>query len=142
MSTFPAADPGTRRVVPETSSPVDPAVVQRLLAAEWERFTSWSAESGIHNKRAAESLPLGVTSSFQHWDPYPISIASARGAWLTDMDGNRLLDLSMGFGAMLVGHLNPLVVQHVTEALEQTGTLFVTPSPQATEMSEDRKSVV
>jgi glutamate-1-semialdehyde 2,1-aminomutase len=77
-----------------------------------------------------------VTSSFQHWDPYPISIASARGAWLTDMDGNRLLDLSMGFGAMLVGHLNPLVVQHVTEALEQTGTLFVTPSPQATEMSE------
>jgi hypothetical protein len=114
---------------------VDPAVVQRLLAAEWERFTSWSAESGIHNKRAAESLPLGVTSSFQHWDPYPISIVSARGAWLTDVDGNRLLDLSMGFGAMLVGHLNPSwsTARH-RRADGDVGTLFVTPSPQATEM--------
>ena len=42
----------------------------------------------------------------------------------------------MGFGAMLVGHLNPVVVEHVTRALNETGTLFVTPSPQATEMSE------
>ena len=42
----------------------------------------------------------------------------------------------MGFGAMLVGHLNPVVVEHVQRALTETGTLFVTPSPQATEMSE------
>ena len=132
----PAHDPGTYRRLPERSRPVDPAVVERLLAAEWERFTSWSSGSGAHNERASGTLPLGVTSSFQHWEPYPISIASARGAWLTDVDGNRLLDLSMGFGAMLVGHLNPHVVARVTEALTDTGTLFVTPSPQATEMSE------
>ena len=77
-----------------------------------------------------------MTSSFQHWDPYPISIQSAKGAWLTDVDGRQLLDLSMGFGAMLVGHLHPLVVEQVERALHETGTLFVTPSPQATEMSE------
>ncbi|MEZ5192176.1 MAG: aminotransferase class III-fold pyridoxal phosphate-dependent enzyme [Nocardioides sp.] len=86
--------------------------------------------------RAARTLPLGVTSSFQHWEPYPVSIQSAQGAWLTDVDGRRLLDLSMGFGAMLVEHLNPVVVEHVERALHETGTLFVTPSPQATEMSE------
>ena len=131
-----AHDPGTRRRLPERSKPIDHRRVEQLLAAEWERFTSWSQASGEHNKRASRSLPLGVTSSFQHWEPYPISIASARGAWLTDVDGNRLLDLSMGFGAMLVGHLNPVVVEHVTEALTHTGTLFVTPSPQATEMAE------
>ncbi len=135
-TTFPAHDPGTRRWLPTQWTPVDRARVEQLLAAEWDRFTLWSSESGVHNKRASESLPLGVTSSFQHWDPYPISIESARGAWLTDVDGNKLLDLSMGFGAMLVGHLNPLVVERVTEALTHTGTLFVTPSPQATEMSE------
>lgn len=131
-----AHDPGTRRRLPERSQPIDQRRVEQLLAAEWERFTSWSQASGEHNKRASRSLPLGVTSSFQHWEPYPISIASARGAWLTDVDGNRLLDLSMGFGAMLVGHLNPVVVEHVTEALTHTGTLFVTPSPQATDMAE------
>ena len=135
-SAWPAHDPGTYRWLPSQTRPVDTGVVERLLAAEWERFSTWSAGSGAHNRRAKQSLPLGVTSSFQHWDPYPISIESAKGAWLTDVDGNRLLDLSMGFGAMLVGHLNPVVVEHVTRALNETGTLFVTPSPQATEMSE------
>jgi glutamate-1-semialdehyde 2,1-aminomutase len=136
VPTLPQHDPATYRRLPARTRPVDPSVVERLLAQEWERFATWSAGSGDHNKRASESLPLGVTSSFQHWDPYPISVASARGAWLTDVDGNRMLDLSMGFGAMLVGHLNPTVVAAVTEALTETGTLFVTPSPQATEMSE------
>ncbi|MGL4745067.1 MAG: aspartate aminotransferase family protein [Dermatophilaceae bacterium] len=133
---LPSHDPGTYRRLPERSRSVDPATVQRLLAAEWDRFRGWSAASGEHHTRARRTLPLGVTSSFQHWDPYPISVATARGAWLTDVGGNRLLDLSMGFGAMLVGHLHPAVVQRVTEALTDVGTLFVTPSPHATEMSE------
>jgi glutamate-1-semialdehyde 2,1-aminomutase len=135
-ATWPAPDPATRRRLPAVSRPIDKAQVERLLAAEWQRFTADTAASGAHNVRASETLPLGVTSSFQHWEPYPISIQSARGAWLTDVDGRRMLDLSMGFGAMLVGHLNPVVVEHVTRALEEIGTLFVTPSPQATEMSE------
>ena len=71
---------------------------------------------------------MGVPSSFQHWDPYPISIVSAKGAYMTDVDGRELLDLSMGFGAMLAGHLNPEVVKETKASLDQ-GTLFVTPSP-------------
>ena len=65
-----------------------------LLAAEWERFTASTAASGAHNEQANKSLPLGVTSSSNTGTPTPISIASARGAWLTDVDGRRLLDLS------------------------------------------------
>ena len=76
-----------------------------------------------------------MPSSFQHWDPYPVAITSGKGAWLTDVDGRRVLDLSMGFGAMLAGHLNPTVIAAVTRALE-TGTLFVTPSPAATDAAE------
>jgi glutamate-1-semialdehyde 2,1-aminomutase len=135
-TSLPAHDPGTHRCLPETSRPVAPRRVVELLAAEWDRFASSTAVSREHNERASRTLPLGVTSTFQHWEPYPISISSARGAWLTDVDGRQLLDLSMGFGAMLVGHLNPVVVDHVEQALLQTGTLFVTPSPHATDMSE------
>ncbi len=135
-STITANDPATWRHLPSSSTPVDKARVDALMAAEWERFTANTPGSGEHNVRASKSLPLGVTSSFQHWDPYPISVVSARGAWLTDVDGRQLLDLSMGFGAMLVGHLNPTVVEKVKEALEKTGTLFVTPSPTATEVAE------
>lgn len=136
MSAFPAPEQGTRRQLPADPRPIDPERVQCLLAAEWELFTAGTPVSAVHNKRASQSLPLGVTSSFQHWDPYPISIVSARGAWLTDVDGRRLLDLSMGFGAMMVGHLNPTVVAKVNHALLETGTLFVTPSPTATEVAE------
>lgn len=133
---WPPADPAARREIPSSSTPLDQAKVEALLAQEWERFTKDTPESGEHNARASKSLPLGVTSSFQHWDPYPISITSARGAYLTDVDGRQLLDLSMGFGAMLVGHLNPVVVEKVQHALAEVGTLFVTPSPTATRVAE------
>lgn len=140
VGSFPPHDPACWRHVPEDSTPLDHAKVEKLLAAEWDRFTSTTGKSAAHNKRSSKVLPLGVTSSFQHWDPYPISIASAKGAYFTDVDGRQLLDLSMGFGAMLVGHLNPTVVEYVTEALEKTGTLFVTPSPSATEVAERFKT--
>jgi glutamate-1-semialdehyde 2,1-aminomutase len=133
--TWPAHDPATYRVVPASSAPLDRAKVDALLAAEWERFATTTPQSGAHHERATQVLPLGVPSSFQHWDPYPVAIVSAKGAWLTDVDGRRVLDLSMGFGAMLAGHLNPTVVAAVGKALE-TGTLFVTPSPSATEAAE------
>lgn len=125
----------TFRYVPATSKPISAEHVAKVLADEWKLFTKNTAGSAAESQRAFESLPLGVTSSFQHWDPYPISIASAEGAWMTDVDGRKLLDLSMGFGAMLAGHLNPIVVEEVQTSLRQ-GMLFVTPSPTSTDAAE------
>ena len=105
------------------------------MAAEWALFSKSTFASGVENTIAKSSSPLGVTSSFQYWDPYPISIVSAKGAWMTDVDGRQLLDLSMGFGAMLAGHLNEEVVAETKAALEG-GTLFVTPSPISRDGSE------
>ncbi|MFM2160145.1 MAG: hypothetical protein RLY39_676, partial [Actinomycetota bacterium] len=98
------------------------------MAAEWALFSKSTFASGVESTIAKDSSPLGVTSSFQYWDPYPISVVSAKGAWMTDVDGRQLLDLSMGFGAMLAGHLNEEVIAETKAALEG-GTLFVTPSP-------------
>jgi glutamate-1-semialdehyde 2,1-aminomutase len=125
----------TYRRVPATSTPISPDKVAAVLAAEWELFTKNTKASEVESKRAFSSLPLGVTSSFQHWDPYPISIESAEGAYMTDVDGRKLLDLSMGFGAMLAGHLNPIVVEEIESSLKK-GMLFVTPSPTSTDAAE------
>ena len=125
----------TFRHIPASSKPVSPERVAQVLADEWKLFTKNTAGSAAESERAFASLPLGVTSSFQHWDPYPISIASAEGAWMTDVDGRKLLDLSMGFGAMLAGHLNPIVVEEIQASLRQ-GMLFVTPSPTSTDAAE------
>ena len=125
----------TFRSTPASVKPLNDARVAELLAAEWDKFKSLTMRSSDAQARAAATLPLGVTSSFQHWDPYPIHIASAKGAWMKDVDGRDLLDLSMGFGAMLAGHLNPVVVEEIEKSL-QGGTLFVTPAPVASEGAE------
>ena len=125
----------TFRKTSNNPRPVNHARVDSLLATEWDRFTQSTFASRIEFDLALDSMPLGVPSSFQHWDPYPLSIVSAQGAWMTDVDGRKLLDLSMGFGAMLAGHLNPEVVAEAKKALE-TGTLFVTPSPISRDAAE------
>ncbi len=115
--------------LPTAAEPLNKDRIAELLAAEWETFKKSTPGSGEENARAAKTMPLGVASSFQHWDPYPLHIKSAKGAWMTDMDGNQLIDYSMGFGAMLVGHLHPVVMEKVKAAME-FGTMFVTPAPQ------------
>ncbi len=125
----------THRYVPTTSTPISPEKVASVLAAEWDLFSKNTKGSASESARAHKTLPLGVTSSFQHWDPYPISIVSAKGAYMIDVDGRQLLDLSMGFGAMLAGHLNPVVIEEVQSSLQQ-GMLFVTPSPTSTDAAE------
>ena len=125
----------TFRNVPATSTPLSESKVGALLDQEWARFKEGTSASEKENKLAAQTFPMGVPSSFQYWDPYPISIKSAKGAWMVDMDDRPVLDLSMGFGAMLAGHLNPVVVQEIKESLE-VGTLFVTPSPISRDAAE------
>jgi len=115
--------------------PLVEETVERLLAHEWARFKTNTLKSGVEFEMAKNTLPLGVTSTFQHWDPYPIAIQSSNGAYMTDVDGRQLLDFSMGFGAMLSGHLNPLVVEESKKALEQ-GTMFTMPSPISREGAE------
>jgi glutamate-1-semialdehyde 2,1-aminomutase len=131
----PKNHPETLRIVTGKSKPVPASKIQSALQEQWDLFNSSVAKSGNENEAAKKSSPLGVQSSFQHWDPFPISIKSAKGAWMEDVDGRKVLDLSMGFGAMLAGHLNPVVVEEVKKMLE-IGTLFVTPSPQTRDAAE------
>jgi 4-aminobutyrate aminotransferase/(S)-3-amino-2-methylpropionate transaminase len=45
----------------------------------------------------------------------PVIVASGLGAVITDVDGNRLLDLTGGIGCLTVGHAHPRVVEAVCE---------------------------
>jgi len=123
------------RRLSSNARPLSKERIQSLIQSEWAIYGDNTKASDQEISRAKSSSPLGVTSSFQYWDPYPISIASAKGAWMQDVDGRAMLDLSMGFGAMLAGHLNPIVISEIQRTLE-IGTLFVTPSPIARDASE------
>jgi glutamate-1-semialdehyde 2,1-aminomutase len=73
-------------------------------------------------KRAQEAIPGGVNSpvrAFRAVGGTPRFIASARGARLTDVDGNELIDYVMSYGAILLGHADGRVVEAVQRAAER-----------------------
>lgn len=135
MQSVIAPHKNTYRRMPANPEPVNRDHVAKLLESEWQRFLDSTPGNRTESIAAKITSPLGVTSSFQYWDPYPISVKSASGAYVTDVQGRQLLDLSMGFGGMLVGHLNPDVMKALREATDY-GTLFVTPSPIARDAAE------
>ena len=78
--------------------------------------------------RALQHLPMGVPSSFQAGDPYPVYVDRGLGSHVWDVDGNEYLDFHGGFGVNVVGHAHPKIVEAITHAA-QTGTHFAAPTP-------------
>src|SRR6476619_1616015 len=60
---------------------------------------------------ASVASPLALT--------FPIVAAEARGATLTDVDGNTFIDFAGGVGGLNVGHSHPHVVAAAQEHLER-----------------------
>ena len=127
--------PQTFRALPTHSKPLDTNRLAMLFEQQIALYQSNLRSSSAEYESALKSIPLGAHSTFQSFDPYPISIASAKGAWMTDVDGRKMLDLSMGFGSMLAGHLNPEVIAELKATLD-VGTLYTAPSPDSRDAAE------
>lgn len=67
--------------------------------------------------RAKECLVDGITRDVVRLDPFPIRIASGQGAFVTDVDNNKLVDVVMGNGALILGHGNEEVVNATVDAI-------------------------
>jgi 4-aminobutyrate aminotransferase-like enzyme len=64
----------------------------------------------------AATEPRGVTYIARN---FPVFWETARGALVTDVDGNRYLDLTSAFGVALTGHANPAVAAAVAEQAQR-----------------------
>ncbi len=69
----------------------------------------------------------------------PIAWSRARGANVVDVDGNRYVDLTGGFGAALVGHRNRRVVNAVNRASNQLlhGLADAAPHPERVKLASE-----
>ena len=65
----------------------------------------------------------------------PVFFASGEGATLHDIDGNTYIDYIGSWGAMIVGHAHPRVVEAIREAAAK-GTSFGAPTEAETELAE------
>jgi glutamate-1-semialdehyde 2,1-aminomutase len=89
--------------------------------------------------RASAVIPGGVNSpvrAFRAVGGTPRFMASGQGAWLTDVDGNRYVDLICSWGPMILGHTHPDVLAAVTEAASR-GFSFGTPSENEVLLAEE-----
>ncbi|HQH08447.1 MAG TPA: glutamate-1-semialdehyde 2,1-aminomutase [Phycicoccus sp.] len=95
--------------------------------------------SGAMLARARGVIPGGVNSpvrAFRAVGGTPRFVASAKGPWLTDVDGNRYVDLLCSWGPMILGHAHPTVLDAVARAAAQ-GFSFGTPSENEVLLAEE-----
>jgi glutamate-1-semialdehyde 2,1-aminomutase len=81
-------------------------------------------------ERAVRVIPGGVNSpvrSFRSVGGHPYVVARGEGPWVVDADGNRLLDFVQSYGASILGHAHPVVVEAVRDAAGR-GTTFGAPT--------------
>jgi len=87
---------------------------------------------------AKKILPGGVNSpvrDFRRVGGEPIFIASAKGAYLHDVDDNSYVDYVGSWGPMILGHAHPLVIKKIQETAE-LGLSFGAPTQLETELAE------
>jgi glutamate-1-semialdehyde 2,1-aminomutase len=103
------------------------------ILATYKRRTRKSYE--LH-QRASDLLPLGVTSNFRYYEPYPVFSKRAQGSRMWDVDGNEYIDYSMNFGCQLVGHANPQILEAI-RAQAEDGTLYCAPNEIETKVAAE-----
>jgi len=95
-----------------------------MAPADYEKeYVSRTRKSRAHYRKARELLPSGVESNVRFFEPYPFYVKRARGAYLWDIDGNKIVDYALGYGPLILGHNHPAVMRAVKEQLEK-GALY------------------
>ena len=88
--------------------------------------------------RACRVIPGGVDSPVRAFNAVggtPVFVASGKGARLTLADGREVIDCCCSWGAMILGHADPGIVEAVARAAAK-GTTFGIATPAEAELAE------
>jgi glutamate-1-semialdehyde 2,1-aminomutase len=89
-------------------------------------------------ERAKAAIPGGVNSpvrAFRSVGGTPRFLVSARGPYVTDVEGREYVDLVAGWGPAILGHADPRVIEAVMDAAAR-GLSFGSSTPAETELAE------
>jgi glutamate-1-semialdehyde 2,1-aminomutase len=107
-------------------------------------MTGSHATSSSYFERAQAVIPGGVNSPVRAYGSVggtPRFLASARGAYVTDVDGREYVDVVGSWGPALLGHAHPAVVEAVQRAAAR-GLSFGAPTLTEIELAEEIRSRV
>jgi glutamate-1-semialdehyde aminotransferase len=110
----------------------DPQRLEQLFAKELELFVEQHPESKKLHAQAAGPMMNGVPMSWmKKWPgPYPVYVASAKGAHFSDVDGNDYVDFCLGDTGAMVGHSPDASVSAIKSQLDK-GITFMLPTTDA-----------
>jgi glutamate-1-semialdehyde 2,1-aminomutase len=117
---------------------LDRGRLRSLLVAEEQRFAACRPRSRELFERAGRSLLGGVPMPWmRRWaGGFPVFAERAEGAYLTDVDGHRYLDLCLGDTGAMTGHAPPPTVDAVA-AQARRGFTFMLPTEDAVLVAEE-----
>ena len=81
-----------------------------------------ASHNGIY-QRAVEVLTGGVSRNTIFRRPHPYYVASAKGSYITDIEGKERLDFANNMASLIHGHSHPNIVNSVIEQLKK-GSAF------------------
>ncbi len=100
--------------------------VDAASKVEWSiisRYRERTAASRARHEEALRYLPGGDTRLATYYAPYPAYMVAGEGAWLSDCDGNRYLDLLNNYTSLIHGHAQPEIVELAADQLTR-GTVY------------------
>ena len=92
--------------------------VDDVLGTVRNRFVAANPRSRAAHEQAARAMPGGNTRTTLFYSPFPLTMATAAGCRLTDLDGHTYVDLLGDYTAGLYGHDNAVIRKAVDAALD------------------------
>jgi ornithine--oxo-acid transaminase len=80
---------------------------------------SETAEGIAVPQRTEDLIELEERWSAPNYHPLPVVVASGEGAWVTDVEGRRYLDMLSAYSALNFGHRHPKLVAAAHEQLDR-----------------------
>ncbi|WP_443063532.1 ornithine--oxo-acid transaminase [Streptomyces sp. NBC_00663] len=78
-----------------------------------------SSPLGVPVNATERLIGVAEAHSAHNYRPLPVVVATADGAWMTDVEGRRHLDLLAGYSALNFGHRNRRLVEAAKAQLER-----------------------
>ncbi|MFE2442347.1 ornithine--oxo-acid transaminase [Streptomyces melanosporofaciens] len=70
-------------------------------------------------RSAERAIAAAEAHGAHNYHPLPVVVASAEGAWMTDVEGRRYLDLLAGYSALNFGHRNRRLIEAAKAQLDR-----------------------
>jgi len=101
-------------------------------------FQANRPNSAAFFERAQHTISGGVNGNLRYFAPFPVIFEKAEGASLIDLDGHRYVDYLLSYGALMLGHAHPAVLQATEKVWAEQGTSsFGATHPLELEMTDE-----